>query len=319
MKNKKKPSTKQGKQGLSKAEVKRLQLQYGFNELPIKDPKSLVKTLVKIITEPMFSLLLLAGTVYLIIGSIEDALLLLCFIALSIGITAYQEHKSERAIEALKDLSSPRALVIREGQTERIAGREVVIGDQLILEEGDRIAADALVLDSHDLLIDESLLTGESEPIEKMNGKKVYSGSLIVRGSGLATVTAISMQTEIGKIGKSLEQISHIESPLQSDIRILIKRFAIFGVCLSMAVFLIYGFIRQDWLNGALSGISLTMSLLPEEFTVILTVFMALGVWRISRQHVLTRHAPVIETLGSINTLCVDKTGTLTINKMTLQ
>lgn len=316
MKSKKKPSIKQG---LSKAEVKRLQLQYGFNELPIKDPKSLIKTLVKIITEPMFSLLLLAGTVYLIIGSIEDALLLLCFIALSIGITAYQEHKSERAIEALKDLSSPRALVIREGQTERIAGREVVTGDQLILEEGDRVAADALVLDSHDLLIDESLLTGESEPIEKMNGQKVYSGSLIIRGSGLATVTSIGTQTEMGKIGKSLEQITHIESPLQSDIRILIKRFAIFGVCLSMAVFLIYGFIRQDWLNGALSGISLTMSLLPEEFTVILTVFMALGVWRISRQHVLTRHAPVIETLGSINTLCVDKTGTLTINKMTLQ
>ena len=131
MKNKKKPSIKQGKQGLSKAEVKRLQLHYGFNELPIKDPKSLVKTLVKIITEPMFSLLLLAGTVYLIIGSIEDALLLLCFIALSIGITAYQEHKSERAIEALKDLSSPRALVIREGQTERIAGREIVTGNLL--------------------------------------------------------------------------------------------------------------------------------------------------------------------------------------------
>jgi len=315
VKSKKKPSIKQG---LSKAEVKRLQLQYGFNELPIKDPKSLIKTLVKIITEPMFSLLLLAGTIYLIIGSIEDALLLLCFIAISIGITAYQEHKSERAIEALKDLSSPRALVIREGLTERIAGREVVLGDQLILEEGDRVAADALVLDSHDLLLDESLLTGESEPIEKLNGHKVYSGSLIVRGSGLATVTSIGTQTEIGKIGKCLEQITHIESPLQSDIRILIKRFAIFGVCLSIAVILIYGFVRQDWLNGTLSGISLTMSLLPEEFTVILTVFMALGVWRISRQHVLTRHAPVIETLGSINTLCVDKTGTLTINKMTL-
>ena len=306
-------------QGLSTLEVKKLQNQFGLNEIPIQDPKTLLKTLVRIITEPMFSLLLLAGFIYLMIGSVDDALLLLCFIALSIGITAYQERKSEKAIEALKELSSPRALVIRNSRIERIAGRDVVIGDSLILEEGDRIAADAIVLEGHDLLVDESLLTGESEPIQKSTGQSVYSGSLIVRGNGLATVTAIGLQTEMGSIGKSLEKIPNTESPLQSDIRILIKRFAIFGISLSFAVFLIYGFIWHDWLNGALSGISLTMSLLPEEFTVILTVFMALGVWRISRQHVLTRYAPVIETLGSISTLCVDKTGTLTINKMALQ
>lgn len=305
--------------GLSTSEVKKLQTLHGFNELPIEDQKTFFKILVQIITEPMFALLLLAAFVYLLIGSLEDAALLSCFIAISIGITTFQERKSERAIEALKDLSSPRALVIRNGIAERISGREVVVGDLLILEEGDRIAADAQLGESHDLLVDESLLTGESEPIDKGSNQIVYSGSLVVRGGGTAVVHAIGLQTEIGKIGKSLKQITNAESPLQADIRVLIKRFAIFGVSLSLLVCLIYGFVYHDWFDGALSGISLTMALLPEEFTVILTVFMALGVWRISRQHVLTRYAPVIETLGSINTLCVDKTGTLTVNKMSLQ
>jgi len=306
-------------EGLRTSEAKILQDKYGFNELPIQDPKTFFKTLVQIVTEPMFALLLLAAVIYLLIGSLEDAILLSCFIALSIGITTFQERKSEKAIEALKDLSSPRALVIRDGIATRISGREVVVGDLLVLEEGDRIAADAKIVDSNDLLVDESLLTGESEPIEKNTDQLLYSGSLVIRGGGKALVKAIGLETEIGKIGKSLKQITKAVSPLQSDIKALVKRFAILGVSLSILVCLIYGFAYRDWLNGALSGISLTMALLPEEFTVILTVFMALGVWRISRQHVLTRYAPVIETLGSINTLCVDKTGTLTINKMSLQ
>lgn len=305
--------------GLSESEARKLQTQFGFNELPLKDQATLLKIIGQVIAEPMFSLLLIASLIYLLIGSLDDALLLFCFILLSMGITIYQAQKSARAIEALKDLSSPRALVIRSGNSQRISGREVVVGDILILEEGDRISADAKVLESHDLLLDESLLTGESEPIEISPEQIVHSGSLIVRGSGIAIVIAIGIQTEIGKIGKSLEQVSSTKSPLQIETQSLIKRFAFFGIILSIAVFLSYGIFYQNWLQGALTGISLTMALLPEEFTVILTVFMALGVWRISRQHVLTRHAPVIETLGSINTLCVDKTGTLTLNKMSLQ
>lgn len=306
-------------QGLTHDEVEKLRTRYGFNELPIKDRKNFFKTLLQIILEPMFTLLLIAAGIYLLIGNIEDAALLASFIILSICLTGYQEYKSEKAIEALKDLSSPRALVLRNGVRERIPGREVVVGDLIFLEEGDRISADAKLIQSHDLLVDESLLTGESITIEKINDQTIYSGCMVVRGSGMAIVQAIGLQTEIGKIGKSLEQISDPPSPLQSDIRILIKRFATFGFGLSFIVCLIYGFIYKDWLGGALTGISLTMALLPEEFTVILTVFMALGVWRISQQHVLTRKASVIETLGSINTLCVDKTGTLTLNKMSLQ
>ena len=305
--------------GLSTAEAKKLQTKHGYNELPIKDPRGLFRTFTQVVSEPMFSLLLVASFIYLFLGDIEDAIMLAGFMVASIGITIYQERKSEKAIEALKDLSSPRALVIRDGQLQRIAGREVVVGDLLALEEGDRIAADAIVLEDHDLLLDESLLTGESEPVAKHADQSVFSGSLVVRGGGMVLVQNIGIQTEIGKIGKSLSKVTNIESPLQSDIRVLIKRFAIFGITLSTLVLLIYGLRYQDWLQGALSGISLTMSLLPQEFTVIFTVFMALGVWRIAKQHVLTRHSPVIETLGSITALCVDKTGTLTLNKMSLQ
>lgn len=273
----------------------------------------------RILAEPTFALLLLAGTIYLVIGKIDDALILLGFIFISVGITLFQERKSEKAIDALKELSSPRAIVIRNGITERIAGKDIVIGDILILGEGDRIPADIILLETHDLLVDESMLTGESEPVSKGNASSAYSGCMVIRGGGIARVTAIGMQTELGKIGGSLKQINKLDSPLQEDIGVLIKRFTIFGISLSILVLVIFGLMHDSWLQGALTAISLTMALLPEEFTVILTVFMALGVWRISHQKVLTRHAPVIETLGSITTLCVDKTGTLTANKMSLE
>ena len=306
-------------QGLTKSQVIQLQAQHGYNELTVADKKTLFKLLLRILAEPTFALLLLAGVIYLIIGKIDDALILIGFIFISVGITLFQERKSEKAIDALKELSSPRAIVIRDGMTQRIAGRDIVIGDILILEEGDRIPADALLLESHDLLIDESLLTGESEPLVKHDSHYVHSGCMVIRGGGIAQVTAIGMKTELGKIGGSLNQIINLNSPLQQDIGVLIKRFTIFGLSLSILVLVIYGLMHDNWLQGALTAISLTMALLPEEFTVILTVFMALGVWRISRQKVLTRYAPVIETLGSITTLCVDKTGTLTLNKMSLE
>ena len=314
--------------GLNSEEVERLQTQYGFNEIPVTGQKTVCKAFFRIATEPMFGLLLLAGLIYLAIGSAADAVVLMIFILIAIGMTLFQQQKSEKAIEALKDMSSPRALVIRDGDTKRIAGREVTIGDILVLEEGDRIPADATLIDTNDLLIDESLLTGESIPVEKKssskhdmasNKNKIYSGCLVFRGGGKAIVTSIGIQTEVGKIGKSLKLINSKASPIQQEIAILIKYFALIGLCLSLLIWLIYGLIFQQWLQGTLSAIALTMSLLPQEFTVILTVFMALGVWRIAQQQVLTRYAPAIETLGSINTLCVDKTGTLTQNQMGLE
>jgi Ca2+-transporting ATPase len=305
-------------EGLTKSQVIQIQAKHGLNEISVADKKTVLKLLLRILAEPTFALLLLAGSIYLVIGKLDDALILLGFICISVGITLFQERKSEKAIDALKELSSPRAIVIRDGVTQRIAGKDIVVGDILILEEGDRIPADALLLEAHDLLVDESLLTGESEPAKKEGTNQVHSGCMVIRGSGVAKVTAIGMETELGKIGGSLKQISPLNSPLQEDIGVLIKRFTIFGISLSALVLVILGLIRNEWLQGTLTAISLTMALLPEEFTVILTVFMALGVWRIAHQKVLTRYAPVIETLGSITALCVDKTGTLTLNKMSL-
>ena len=306
-------------EGLTKSQVIQIQAKHGLNEISVADKKTVLKLLLRILAEPTFALLLLAGSIYLVIGKLDDALILLGFICISVGITLFQERKSEKAIDALKELSSPRAIVIRDGVTQRIAGKDIVVGDILILEEGDRIPADALLLEAHDLLVDESLLTGESEPAKKEGNNQVHSGCMVIRGSGVAKVTAIGMETELGKIGGSLKQISPLNSPLQEDIGVLIKRFTIFGISLSALVLVILGLIRNEWLQGTLTAISLTMALLPEEFTVILTVFMALGVWRIAHQKVLTRYAPVIETLGSITALCVDKTGTLTLNKMSLE
>lgn len=305
--------------GLSSLEAKKRLSQFGLNEITNDSQHSFLKSIYEVLTEPMFGLLILAGLIYLVIGDVNDALTLIGFITISIGITLFQQEKSRRAIEALKELSSPRALVIRDGLTVRIPGKEVVVGDLLVIEEGDRVSSDAILVQCNDLLIDESLLSGESEPVNKLHGDTIYSGSLATRGSGQAIVTQTGAHTELGKIGKSLQSIEKTKSPLQKDISLLIKQFALFGFSIAFLVFLAYGLLNKDWLQGALSGISLTMALLPEEFTVILTVFMALGAWRISQYQVLTRHAPVIETLGSITTLCVDKTGTLTENNMSLQ
>ncbi|RZI42546.1 cation-translocating P-type ATPase [Herbaspirillum sp. HC18] len=322
-------------QGLTGDQVTERLRKNGYNELPSARKRTAAHILVEVAQEPMFALLIAAGTIYLLLGSIDDALMLLAFVFVSMGITIYQERKTERVLETLRDLSSPRALVIRQGERLRIPGREVVEGDLLVLEEGDRVAADGVLIESYDLLIDESLLTGESVAVSKrtMNrdrqhaveaydmdsSSRVFSGSMIVQGGGLAQVVAVGGATEIGKIGRVLQSLETEKSPLQVEIAVLVKRFAYLGVGVSLLVFLLYGWTRHEWLSGLLAGITLAMSVLPEEFTVILTVFMALGAWRISKKQVLTRRTPVIEALGSATVLCVDKTGTLTQNRMAVK
>ena len=311
--------------GLSGEEAARRLRQDGYNELPRRRKRTALDTSMSVVREPMFLLLLAAGAIYMLLGDAADAILLLAFVVVSMAITIIQERKADHVLESLKDMTSPRALVIRDGEPVRIAGREVVAGDALILEEGDRIAADGYLAESHDLLVDESLLTGESVPVvkeasaAKESGTQVRSGTLVVRGGGLAIVSAIGANTEIGRIGLSLQEVTPGRSPLQEEIKELIKRFAIFGVAISTLTFALHAALRGDWLGGLLAGVALAMSTLPEEFTVIFTVFMALGAWRIAKSHVLTRHTPVIEALGRASVLCVDKTGTLTQNRMTLQ
>ncbi len=318
--------------GLSEMEIAEKQKNEGYNELPSTKKRTLFTILFEVIREPMFLLLIASGTIYLFLGSLEEALMLLGFVFVIIGITFYQERKTERTLEALRDLSSPRALVIRDGEKKRIPGREVVRDDILILEEGDRVPADAVVLSCSHLLINESLLTGESVPVRKIpcggimdmhppggDGlPSVYSGTLVVQGQGVAQVQSIGLNTEMGKIGKRLETLEEEDTSLQKETRTLVRNFALVGASLCAAVVVIYGFTRLDWLNGFLAGITLAMAILPEEIPVVLTVFLALGAWRISRKKVLTRRSHAIQALGSATVLCVDKTGTLTLNQMSV-
>ena len=320
-------------QGLSEAEAAERLQKEGYNELPAGRKRSVFSIAFEIVREPMFLLLVACGLIYLILGDIREALMLLSFVIVVMMITFYQERRSERALEALRDLSSPRALVIREGKQRRIPGREVVREDVLILAEGDRVPADAALISCMNLSVEESILTGESMPVRKTscsgsidmprpggdNTPFVYSGTLIVHGQGIAVVRATGIHTEIGRIGKSLQSLEQEETLLQKETRKLVQRLAIAGLSICLLVVVLYGLTRGSWLNGFLAGITLAMATLPEEFPVVLTIFLAIGAWRISKNQVLTRRVPAIETLGACTVLCVDKTGTLTMNAMSVK
>jgi Ca2+-transporting ATPase len=318
--------------GLSEEEAARRLADGGPNELPSAKKRGLFHIALEIIREPMFMLLIACGSLYLLLGDIKEALLLLGFVFVVAGITFLQERKTERALEALRDLSSPRALVIRSGEKKRIAGREVVRGDLLVLSEGDRVPADSILLFSTSLSVDESLLTGESIPVSKGpaegptdmgrpggdNNPFLFSGTLVIQGQGIAEVRATGSNTEMGKIGKALQVLEVESSPLQRQTGKLVRLFAFIGLAMCSAMVLVFGLTRGDWLKGLLAGLTLGMAMLPEEFPVVLTIFLALGAWRLSQHNVLTRRIPAVETLGATTALCVDKTGTLTLNQMSV-
>lgn len=320
--------------GLSETEAQARLAAEGFNELPRSSRRTPLRIAFEVMREPMLALLLGGGAVYLLLGDLQEALILLAFATLSVGITIVQEARTERVLEALRDLTSPRALVIRDGERKRIAGREVVRGDLVVLGEGDRVPADVLLIQSRDLQTDESLLTGESVPVRKIAAKVgdppgerrpggddlplAFSGSLVIRGSGIGEVLATGSLSQIGAIGKSLSTMETEAPRLQRQTKRLVGIFALVGGAVSVLAVVLYGLLRGGWLDAVLAGIALGMSMLPEEFPMVLTIFMAMGAWRISQARVLTRRAAAIETLGSATILCTDKTGTLTENRMTI-
>lgn len=318
--------------GLSKAEAVRRLSETGYNELPAAERRGIWRILLGILREPMFLLLCGGAALYFFLGDLNEALILLVAVCVAIAITLVQEFRTEKAIEALRSLSSPRALVIRDGERFRIPGREVVPGDYVVIAEGDRIPADGILIWGLHVSTDESLLTGESFPVDKHPGEGdeamsrpgekeycLYSATLVTHGQGILLVHSTGAATETGRIGKSIRGTGEERTHLQLETSRIVRVFFLFALVICLIVFTVTGFVRGEWLAGALAGITLAMGLIPEEFPVIMTIFPAIGSWRLSKQHVLVRRTAVIETLGSVTVLCTDKTGTITENRMTVK
>lgn len=321
-------------QGLSHKEVKERLAKDGYNELPSAKKKNILQIVRWVIQEPMLLLLIACGTLYLFLGDTQEAIILLSSIVFIIGISIYQENKTEKAIEALKDLSSPRALVIRNGEQIRIPWREVVRDDIIILNEGDKVPADCMILRSRNCSVDESLLTGESVPVRKTASEKIdykhfrpggddqpfiFSGTMMVQGQCVVKVLSIGIQTEMGRIGKALSDIKTEKTNLQKEVKKIVTIAFIIAIGLCLAVILGYGIINQNRIQWLLSWLTLAMGILPEEFPIVLTIFLAIGARRMSKKNVLTRKMAAVETLWAATVLCSDKTGTITRNRMTVR
>ena len=311
--------------GLTETQARHRLSEDGPNQLPLSRPRTVLHLLREVVLEPMFLLLAGCGAIYLALGDRHEALMLLGFVFVVMLITFVQQHRTERSLEALRDLSSPRALVLREGQTRRVAGRELVCGDIVLLAEGDRVPADIQLQEASNLTVDESLLTGESAPVLKQadpagaDTAMVYAGTLVTRGTARGQVCATGERSALGRIGQSLASIASERTPIQRETQRIVKHIAIVGLCLSAVLALVYWQNTGDWLHGLLAGLTLAMAILPEELPVVLTLFLGLGAWRLARERVLARSIPAVELLGATTVLCVDKTGTLTANRMAVR
>ena len=324
-------------QGLSAAEVKMRQAQYGRNELVPLEKMSFFKKILHIVSEPMFLLLLAAAVIYFILGEPRDGAIMLVFVVAIISIDVVQEWKTDKTLKALKDLSAPHVTVIRGGAETKIASEELVPGDLMILCEGVKIPADGFISKCSDFCVDESSLTGEAEgvwkvPLGEADAAKdywrkdyCYAGTLVTQGSALVQVEKTGRATEYGKIGTHVAEAPDRPTPLEKQTASLVKTCALIAGALFLMVMLVTYLdisdhpLRERLIESVLSGITLAMAMIPEEFPVILTVFLSMGAWRLAKKQSLVRRLPSVETLGAISVLCVDKTGTITMNQMTLQ
>ena len=324
-------------QGLTMEQARNLQEKYGKNELTPQRKQSFIRKALRTICEPMFLLLLIAATIYFFLGEPRDGAIMLIFVVGVIGIDIIQEWKTDRTLNALKDLSAPRVQVIRDSRQQTIESVNLVPGDLMMIAEGVKIPADGVILDANDLCVDESSLTGEAEGVWKVTADKAepnsdywrkdtcYAGTLVTQGSAVVQVDKIGAATEYGKIGTHVASAPESRTPLQKQTGSLVKTCSIIAAVFFTLVCVFTYWNLPDHTFGArivesvLSGITLAMAMIPEEFPVILTVFLSMGAWRLAKRQSLVRKLPSVETLGAVSVLCVDKTGTITMNQMSVQ
>jgi Ca2+-transporting ATPase len=321
--------------GLSEEEAKKLLAQVGPNIIYGANTRTVLNIVKETLREPTFLLLIVAAGLYLVLGSLGEGLFVSAGALVSLTLVILQEARSEKALKALQALAEPHARVVRDGRERRILARDLVPGDTMLVTAGERIPADGRIISGGVLTIDESLLTGESVPVLKTASSAAditpdpktpneqetstgFAGTLVVHGDGALCATHTGMTTRLGNIGSSLSTLQAEQTPLQRTSAILVGYIGILGICACVLVVFAYGILRHDWVEGMLAGITLGIALVPEEFPMVLAIFMAIGSWRLAQTKVLVRRAAAIETLGAITFLCVDKTGTLTENRMSV-
>ncbi|TYC10569.1 cation-translocating P-type ATPase [Bizionia gelidisalsuginis] len=307
--------------GLTSEQVRQSRAKYGENKLKSKKKSYFIEAIISLAKEPMILLLLVASVIYFSTGNIGDGLFLMSATVLVATISLYQDSKSRNALEKLKSYTQPKCKVIRNGALVEIRSEEIVVGDSLMIEEGNTISADGIIIHSNDFSVNESILTGESFSVFKDETKKdtlIYKGTLVSSGLAIATVTAIGNETQLGKIGKSLEDIQKEKTPLEIQINNFVKKMVVAGAVIFLIVWAINYFNSYDILDSLLKALTLAMSILPEEIPVAFTTFMALGTWRLMKMGIIVKQLKTVETLGSATIICTDKTGTITENRMSL-
>lgn len=310
-----------GSKGLTESEVQASRTKYGLNALEGKPVSGFTNAMLKLVKEPMILLLLAASVIYVISGNYSDAIFLSSAIVIVSAISLFQDSRSRNALEKLKKLAQPTCKVIRNKEFTEIKSVEVVVGDYLVVEEGTLIAADGEIVHSNDFSVNESILTGESLSVFKDKDKKdnlIFSGTSVASGLAIAKVTNIGNKTKLGLIGVSLNKIQEEKTPLEKQISDFVKKMALAGLAVFILVWAINFFKTESILDSLLKALTLAMSVLPEEIPMAFTAFMALGAWRLMKTGVIVKQMKTVETLGSATVLCIDKTGTITENRMSL-
>ena len=306
--------------GLTQDEVNDSRKNFGSNKIETRSRSPFWHSLKDAVTEPMFILLVAAAVIYFILGEFSDAWFMSGAIILVSAISIYQDNRSRNALNALKEFTQPHATVIRRNQILYLLTEEIVVGDYVVVSEGELVPADGVIKQLNDFSVNESILTGESfgvtKDIDSEENNKVFSGTLAESGQCIFEVTAVGEQTKLGQLGKSVQNIQKEKTPLQKQINTFVKWMALAGGIIFLIIWGINFFQSRDILDSLLKGLTIAMSVLPEEIPVALVTFMALGAWRLMRMGIIVKETSTVEALGAATVLCTDKTGTITQNKM---